>query len=969
MMSDINKKRRKIVNIIIDRCNDDISFIEMQNETPISSDDVTKIMDEAIEYYRKKKFVVEESEKNKIQFEIQQRLVKVAEKNKPTTLQGKRVKRWLSSNPQSWKLWGDYEELLLRQKRSQDVIWKNEEVIDNCIDMSGDPSRKGPWESRGLVMGNVQSGKTLNFIGLINKAMDAGYHTIIVIGGHLKELREQSQERVDEGVIGRNSRNFGIERGNVINVNHEPFGVAKSDSGLTGRPHGGTTVHSDFSAAQARALNLNFASTEPVIFVVKKNYKLLNNLRGWIGDFPDKKVLDRPMLLIDDEADYASINTKKAGEKAAATNVAIKQLLKTFTRKTYIGYTATPFANVFIPQYFGCKDKFDDDLFPRDFMATIPIPDDYCGQDYFFPENSDDEKKSPVRKIAEKEYEKWLKLKHKKDAVITGIPDSLRDAILCFLLVIAIRYRGGNETAHNTMLVNVSRFNDVQWGVTEEIGNYLTIIKNAVKANGALDLNGILKHQVLNDLYQVYENEYEDCGFCFSDLMETLNIVCEKTKVSLVNGLFKKFSQDKKSSPLPYSDNEEEGLWVIAVGGLKLSRGLTLEGLSISYFLRNAAAYDTLTQMCRWYGYRPGYKELCRLWITDDSKEHYHTVANAIRQLYEDLKLMKVSDGTPNDFGLRVRASDLSLLITARNKMRTAEKVTMTYNLWGNSFKKIRASADKIKNIKNHNVIGNVVSRLLKNNKEATFENNNKPYVIQNVDYEDIIEIVRDTDFPIINPRHDPNPVIRALKAMEGKDLIKPKILIYNQGASDHIKHKYLSPKELEVASKVFPFEGLDVGLANRSMTYRNGDIYSNNAQIGNKDDLSVLFEPHELDALYEKAGVDRKGVSETFYQSEITSPVMIVYIIAALITDKKDDGEKTVSLGHGDVPTILYTLFFPAKKTVENYSNEESVDIPDMEKEESYFTNEVLRGARIVDVEDIGDEDDALEDEEGSVV
>ncbi len=969
MMSDINRKRRKIVNIIIDRCNDEISFLEIQSDNPVSSDDIKEIMESAIEDYRKKKFIVEVSEKNRIKFELHQRLVKVAEKNKPTTLQGDRVKRWLSSNPPVWKYWKDYEELLLRQKKSKDTIWDNEEVIDNCIDMSGDPARKGPWESRGLVMGNVQSGKTLNFIGLINKAMDAGYHTIIVIGGHLKELREQSQERIDEGVIGRNSRNFGIERGNVINVNHEPFGVAKSDSGLAGRPHGGTTVHADFSKTQARALNLNFASTEPVVFVVKKNYKLLDNLREWIQEFPDSKVRDRPMLLIDDEADYASINTKKAGEKAAATNVAIKQLLRAFTRKTYIGYTATPFANVFIPQYFGNNEKFDDDLFPRDFMATIPIPNSYCGQDYFFPENPDEQSSSPVRIIEEEEYNTWLKLKHKKDAVIEGIPESLKDAVLCFLLVIAIRYRGGNEAAHNTMLVNVSRFNDVQWGVTEEIDGYLTIIKNAVKANGALDLKGVPKHQVLKRLHQVYENEYKDCGFDFSALLETLDMVCEKTKVSLVNGLFKKFSQNKKTSPLPYSDNEEEGLWVIAVGGLKLSRGLTLEGLSISYFLRNAAAYDTLTQMCRWYGYRPGYKELCRLWITEESKEHYHTVANAIRQLYEDLKLMKVSDGTPNDFGLRVRASDLSLLITARNKMRTAEKVTMTYNLWGNSFKKIRASSDKEKNIKNHDVIGKVIARLREKNTGVAYDNNEKPYVIKDVDYENIIEIVGNTDYPLISPRHNPDPVIRALKAMEEKGLNKPSILIYNQGSSDLGIKKGLLPNELKIASNTFPFEGFDVGLANRSMIYKNGNIYSNNAQIGSKDDLSVLFKNHELDALYEKAGVDRKGVSETFYQSGITAPVMIIYIIAALITDKNEDGEKVVALGHGELPTILYTLFFPTKKTVVDCSTQDEIDIPDMEKEESYFTNEVLRGARIIDNEDVGDEDDALEDEEGSVV
>jgi len=254
-------------------------------------------------------------------------------------------------------------------------------------------------------------------------------------------------------------------------------------------------------------------------------------------------------------------------------------------------------------------------------------------------------------------------------------------------------------------------------------------------------------------------------------------------------------------------------------------------------------------------------------------------------------------------------------------------------------------------------------------NKKAAAINNDKPYVIKDVDYENIIEIVRDTDYPMISPRHNPDPVIRALKAMEGKGLDKPKIIIYNQGPSSYVKQQKLSTNESEIARSIFTFGRFGVGLANRSMTYKNGHIYSNNAQIGSKDDLAVLFEPDELEALYAKAGADSIGVSETLYQGEITSPVMIIYIIAALITNKNESGEEEVTLGHGESPTILYTLLFPTKKAVEASYDEASIDIPDMEKEESYYTNEVLRGARIIDDNDLGDEDDALEDEERNVL
>lgn len=288
--------------------------------------------------------------------------------------------RWFDNKKSAitWTHWNAYKEMLLSQARAIDVVDKNEEVINAILDYSSDPTLPGPWARKGLVMGNVQSGKTQNYIGLINKAIDAGYKVIILLGGHLVDLRKQTQERVDEGVLGRESRH-------LIQANKAkpaPIGV-----GLHGNSNvdTGTTTLADFNKSNSISLGRHLnGNGDPFIFTIKKHKGVMETLYEWIRDYhfldpANGKKMDVPLLLIDDEADYASINTKHHKEEVTATNDAIRKLLSLFNRNTYVGYTATPFANIFIdPDNNSYSDE--DDLFPSDFMIKLPTPENYLGQ-------------------------------------------------------------------------------------------------------------------------------------------------------------------------------------------------------------------------------------------------------------------------------------------------------------------------------------------------------------------------------------------------------------------------------------------------------------------------------------------------------------------------------------------------------------------------------------------------------------
>lgn len=532
-----------------------------------------------------------------------------------------------------------------------------------------DPTSEGEWKRRGLVIGHVQSGKTANYMGVIAKAADAGYKFIIVIAGIHNNLRKQTQQRVDEGFVGRSS-----DPENRVNIG---VGLDRSYP----NPVTLTNINSDFNKQTANVSGAQLNDFKnPVILVIKKNVKTLEALHIWLRELNAKgrdRIADVPMLVIDDEADNASINTNKPDINPTATNAWIRKILRLFTKNCYVGYTATPFANIFIdPEAFD-KDAYEE-LFPSDFIHSLDAPTTYFGPDKVF---LNDESSSAILRQIE-DCEEYLPFIHKNGFPVADLPPSLYHALDQFIVARAIRNLRGQERKHCSMLINVSRFVSVQKEVRSFIGLRLDRMREAVKANYMMPEAASSKNEHMARLRTAYDaefaaNEFGGKNYSWDEVKAALWGVFENLRTYVVNS--------KSDEVLDFAKYEKDGtgLTAIAIGGLSLSRGLTIEGLTISYMYRNTKMYDTLMQMGRWFGYRPGYEDICRVWLPNDSINWYKHIALASEELRQQITRMRQADMSPRDFGLYVKSHPDSLMVTAANKMRSGEKVILNQNLTG----------------------------------------------------------------------------------------------------------------------------------------------------------------------------------------------------------------------------------------------------------------------------------------------
>lgn len=608
----------------------------------------------------------------------------------------------------NFRFWPRYKDYLIHDKgMAPNSINQLDNLTDEVLDRLANPNQESGFDKRGMVVGHVQSGKTGNYTGLICKAADAGYKLIVVLAGIHNSLRSQTQQRLDEGFLG-----FSTQTERTRAMATRIIGVGKRDS----KPIANSITYSnesgDFKRSTAQGIQIR--SSDPLIAVVKKNSAVLGHLIRWMysqaepieGQNDLRVFKNLPILIIDDEADNATINTSK--ENVTAINGRIRALMSLFEKRAYVGYTATPFANIFIPyndnevptglniQLDGIGINVEEDLFPRDFIVNIPAPSNYIGPNRIFglgqgyeQTDPDDEQTNTILPLIRivNDFEDTIPNSHKRnDELPTSLPPSLLEAVRVFIISTAVRLARGNNNFHSTMLVHVTRFTNWQNCIGNELNNLLRNVRERIIANSEREL-AILEKIFKNDFIPTTQRflddsiDFEDLNIFdveWQDVREKLHYVASKTEVRIVHG-----GIDENSTGLTRNlayHLHSHGLYVIAVGGDKLSRGLTLEGLCISYFLRASKMYDTLMQMGRWFGYRPGYADVCRLYTSEELVTWYRHIALASDELRQQFDQMSLAGRTPKDFGLRVMSLPGVLQITAVAKLRHADKIELSYS-------------------------------------------------------------------------------------------------------------------------------------------------------------------------------------------------------------------------------------------------------------------------------------------------
>jgi len=547
--------------------------------------------------------------------------------------------------------WRRYRQYLRSQDFPEESIDRIEDDSRKILAFSANPNASYADKKRGLAVGDVQSGKTANYTALINLACDYGYKIIVLLAGLTDSLREQTQARIDNGFIGALSETIG---GQIAYI-----GVGEEKEKYYAVPL--TNTKNDFIKFIKENQNTTpEAYSKPLILVVKKNGNILKQVQEWLQ--PGKnKINSSNILIIDDEADNASVNTKRDEDNPTIINKYIRKLFDNFKIATYVGYTATPFANIFIN-----PDNNPDleNLFPSDFIVQLKTPSNYFGAKKVFAPT-----KRYIRILDENEKD-FLLPTHKKTDHFSVLPDSLKEAVCAFLLGCTVRTLRKQGKKHRSMLINISRFNALHEDIRVQVAGYVDYLKDFIEQDSYKTTNDFVKYNEGNRLYQIYtqSNFFKEAlqKYSFEDVKKHLLEEIKQFQVVVINNANTKCR-------FKYSDYKDSGARVIVIGGFVLSRGLTLEGLMVSYYSRNSKTYDSLLQMCRWFGYRPFYEDICILYISQINVDNFGAVIDAIDDLKEQFARMAKAGACPRTFGLMVKESPDSLataiMVTSANKM------------------------------------------------------------------------------------------------------------------------------------------------------------------------------------------------------------------------------------------------------------------------------------------------------------
>ena len=791
--------------------------------------------------------------------------------------------------------WDRYKKYLeIKKHWNTRVTAKLGQVSDEILDQCGDPKEKS-FHIRGLVLGDVQSGKTANYTAIANKAADAGYQLIIVLAGIPEVLRQQTQKRLDTEFCGRQSNTYLDPKTSTVKKNM-PVGVGNFGKGK--KVAAFTSQANDFDSGVLKSNDLSLDNVKcPVLLVVKKNKTILNNLVRWLKDnnlVVGQEQIDLPMMLIDDEADNASVNTNKNDPDTnhTAINTAIVDILSLFTRSTYLAVTATPFANIFI------DPDNNKDLFPSDFIYSLSAPSAYIGAERIFGDDGD--KSGMLEQIDVRKFQEVFPDKHKKDLSVDELPDDLYDAAYYFLLVNAVRCARGDDKEHSSMMVHVSRFINVQNQIADILNEWISQVKSDVHNYAKVSSAKREKIYNIHKLHEIWEKynlsavsklEWEEV------LEQYLYEAIAPIDVKAVNG-------KASASSLDYDLHKEDGLKIIAVGGNTLSRGLTLEGLSVTYFYRTTNMYDTLMQMGRWFGYRPNYDDLVKIWLSQDEIDWYGQINIATNDLRQQISDMKEAHQKPATFGLRVKQDPGSLIVTARNKMRTATTINVPVTVSGHLLETPRliASIDDLN--ANENVIRNFINRLSTDGKRVSEDDDRTRgnYFWQNVSKDLIADLLLNFKTHLWHLNYNGKGLsdfVAKHNWGEGWDVV---VMNTGTGSSYDIPFKF-GDSELCLQHT----ELRKVSVNNNAI-----NIMGTKLRVGAGGCAQIGLTKEQAEDIRKKRKEEpgtRKNVSDSDYLVKDRKPILMIHVIDAQYEDKADQNK---------YPRFLYAIGvgFPMDET-----------------------------------------------------
>ncbi len=801
---------------------------------------------------------------------------------------------WLSARRESldFFFWNRYKTYLEQVKHWNPRVTGNlGRVSDEIVDYLGDPKSDTSFQRRGLVLGDVQSGKTANYTAICNKAADTGYRVIIILAGTMENLRQQTQERLDAEFSGRMSQYLLDPKQEIENV---PVGVGKY--GQEKQIATFTSVTKDFDKNILRALKLSLHNVNTtVLFVIKKNKSILNNLIKWLksNNLDARGAINLPMLLIDDEADNASVNTKKDDEDPTAINDAIRRLLKLFRQASYLGITATPYANIFINPETETEMQ-GDDLFPRDFIYSLAPPTNYIGAENIFGEQA--QFANALQEIHPQEMDAFFPFNHKKDLVVDDLPPSMKEAMAYFLLVNGIRDVRGDIKEHRSMMIHVSRFTDVQNHISGLAHNWVENMRSDLRNFASLSELESDKINNIAFLKAVWQKHglSEKAGIngvpmsWHRFLSEYLFKAVSPVVVRAVN-------QKNSSAGLDYYSHRDDGLRVIAVGGNSLSRGLTLEGLCVSYFYRRSQMYDTLLQMGRWFGYRPGYDDLFKIWISIEAIDWYGYITAAAEELKLEITRMKDANQTPMEFGLKVRQDPASLIVTARNKMRSATSVKRPITVSGRLLETPRLRADSKSLQENEEAFRDFIARLPEMGQRVSRDGIN---LWEGVNKDEIEQLIRDFK---THPWHLSFQGAALADFIKGCSDITSWDVVIAEGSGDEIS---LSCGEatidIKTESRIVKATKEQISISGTKVRVGAGGVARLGLTQEQKDEAEDKFRKNN----------NKKHVPDSAYLKINRNPILMLHVVSVDRTKTDAQGILRTQIDEGcQVPDYLYAL------------------------------------------------------------